>query len=207
MGLLSCGGPIFLLLPHRRNDIIWKINFKPQSWSLCAPFFIKSKLYFSTTLYCLILRCRAPFGHHRTKFLYALLIGRAPQVRHHGHHFAELRPQSEQHAKKKSLETIEAQGICGGSGGIRTHVPLRTTWFRVVGRQCPTVNFVFPCERFRTPQLLDFTGAAAFLHANSDGCGFAGPKQIFRKTVSVVLAGNRVDYVQSYFSPCRKRSI
>ena len=134
MGLLSCGGPIFLLLPHRRNDIIWKINFKPQSWSLCAPFFIKSKLYFSTTLYCLILRCRAPFGHHRTKFLYALLIGRAPQVRHHGHHFAELRPQSEQHAKKKSLETIEAQGICGGSGGIRTHVPLRTTWFRVISR-------------------------------------------------------------------------
>ena len=101
MGLLSCGGPIFLLLPHRRNDIIWKINFKPQSWSLCAPFFIKSKLYFSTTLYCLILRCRAPFGHHRTKFLYALLIGRAPQVRHHGHHFAELRPQSEQHTKKE----------------------------------------------------------------------------------------------------------
>ena len=141
MGLLSCGGPIFLLLPHRRNDIIWKINFKPQSWSLCAPFFIKSKLYFSTTLYCLILRCRAPFGHHRTKFLYALLIGRAPQVRHHGHHFAELRPQSEQHAKKKSLETIEAQGICGGSGGIRTHVPLRTTWFRVTLVTTTSIRF------------------------------------------------------------------
>ena len=63
------------------------------------------------------------------------------------------------------------------------------------------MDFVFPCGRFRTPQLLDFTGAAAFFHANSDGCGFADPKQIFRKTVSVVLAGDRVDCVQSYFYP------
>ena len=66
---------------------------------------------------------------------------------------------------------------------------------------------VSSCERFRTPQLLDFTGAAAFFRAASDGCGFAGPKQTFRKTVSVVLAGNRVDCVQSYFPSCRKRSI
>ena len=63
------------------------------------------------------------------------------------------------------------------------------------------MDFVFPCERFRTPQLLDFTGTAAFFHADSDGCGFAAPKQIFRKTVSVVLAGNRVDCVQSHFYP------
>lgn len=61
------------------------------------------------------------------------------------------------------------------------------------------MDFVFSCEHFRTPQLLDFTGAAAFFRADSDGCGFAAPKQIFRKTVSVVLAGKRVDCVQSYF--------
>ena len=62
---------------------------------------------------------------------------------------------------------------------------------------------VSSCERFRTPQLLDFTGAAAFFRAASDGCGIAGSKQTFRKTVSVVLAGNRVDCVQSYFYPVK----
>ena len=97
----------------------------PQRRNAANPFLpIQHKLYFHAAFYSFILKCRAPFGLHNTKFLYMIFTCWAPQVRHHGHHFAELRPQSEQHTKKRNpLKPLRFKGFVAEAVGFEPTCP------------------------------------------------------------------------------------